>query len=285
MRGLSIGRWEFKKEQETMKNAIKAFLKVLVPVKLRPKLRAIYRRVYYFGFKYKCPFCHSHLRTFSPVGLEFPVLQEKKVVGGGYRANALCPFCGSYDRERLVYLYLLHKTDIFEKPQKVLHVAPEAWLADMLRKQASVDYLTADLYSNGVMVKIDITNIPFPDNSFDSIICNHVFEHIIDDRKAMSELYRTLKAGGWAILQVPLSLALEKTYEDFSITSTPGREKAFGQGDHVRIYAKDYQDRLEHTGFKVDVFKWVTESENFGGRRNRFGLNEEECLFLASRCL
>ena len=197
----------------------------------------------------------------------------------------LCPVCGSWDRERLVYLYLLHKTDIFETPQKVLHVAPEAQLADVLRKQASVDYLTADLNRNDVMLKMDITNIQFPDNSFDSTICNHVLEEIIDDRKAMCELYRTLKAGRWAILEVPLSLSLEKTYEDFSITSTAGREKAFGLREDVRIYTKDYKDRLEHAGFKVDIFKWVSESGNFCGRRNRFGLVEEEWLFLASKCL
>lgn len=273
-----------------MKNLIKAFLRVLVPVGLRPRLRAIYGRVYYFGFRYKCPFCHAHLRTFRPLGLAFPVLKEKRVVGGGYRANARCPVCGSTDRERLIYLYLLHKTDIFEKPKKVLHVAPEARVADILvpdtlGEQAPADYLTADLCSNDVMVKMDITSIQFSDNSFDVIMCNHVLEHIIDDRKAMSELYRTLKGGGWAILQVPLSLSLEKTYEDSSITSTRGREEAFGQRDHVRVYAKDYKDRLEHAGFKVDVFKWVTESENFGGRKNRFGLNEEESLFLARKHL
>ncbi len=268
-----------------MKDAIKAFLKVLVPVEWRPRLRATYNRVYYLGFRYTCPFCNSHLRTFRPFGFKLPVLKEKKVVGGSYRPNALCPVCGSRDRDRLLFLYLLHKTDIFEKPQKVLHVAPEPKVADTLRNQASVDYLTADLYSKNVMVRMDITNIQFPDSSFDTIICNHVLEHIIDDWKAMSELYRILKTGGWAILQVPLSLSLEKTYEDFSITTTTGREEAFGQGDHVRIYAKDYKDRLEHAGFKVDVFKWVTEAENFGGRKNRFGLNEEECLFLASKHL
>lgn len=268
-----------------MKNLIKAFLRRLVPVGLRPRLRAIYGRVFYFGLRYQCPFCHAHLRTFRPDGLAFSVLKEKRIVGGGYRANARCPVCGSKDRERLIHLYLLNKTDIFEKPKKVLHVAPEARVADVLGKQASVDYLTADLCSDDVMVKMDITSIQYSDNTFDVIMCNHVLEHIIDDRKAMSELYRTLKAGGWTILQVPLSLSLEKTYEDFSITSTRGREEAFGQGDHVRVYAKDYKNRLEHAGFKVDVFKWITESENFGGRKNRFGLNEEESLFLASKQL
>ncbi len=257
--------------------------KILIPVKFRPRLRATYERVFYFGFRYKCPFCNSRLRTFLPFGLNFPVLKEKQVVGGGYRQNALCPICGSFDRERLLYLYLLHKTDLFEKPKKLLHVAPEARVANILQTKVTVDYLTADISSKNVMVEMDITDIRFPDDSFDAIICNHVLEHIIDDGKAMSELYRTLKPGGWAILQVPLSLTLQNTYEDFLITTLTGREEAFGQGDHVRIYAEDYQDRLAQAGFKVNVFKWVTEAENFGGRRNVFGLNEEECVYFVSK--
>ncbi len=262
---------------------MKAFIKVLVPAKLHPGLGATYNRIYYFGFRYECPFCNSFLRIFLPSDLRFPVIKEKKIVGGGYFPNNRCPVCGSNNRERLLYLFLLHKTDIFKKPQKILHIAPEACVEDKLRNQAAVDYLTADLHSKNVMVRMDVTNIQFPDNSFDAIICNHVLEHIIDDRKAMSELYRTLKPGGWAILQVPFSLSLENTYEDFSITTATGREEAFGQWNHVRIYAKDYRDRLEQSGFKVNVFKWITEAENFGGHKNRFGLDEEECVFMTSK--
>lgn len=268
-----------------MKNAIQSFLKILRPVNLRPRLRATHRRIYYFGFKYKCPLCNSYLRKFLPVGIKLPVLKEKNVVGGGYRQTGLCPVCGSYDRERLVYLYLLNKTDIFKKPHKLLYIAPETKLRDILENQASVNCLTADLYSNNAMVQMNITDIQFPDNSFDAIICNHVLEHIIDDYKAMSELYRTLKSGGWAILQVPLSLSLITTYEDFSITTTSGREKAFGQMDHVRIYAKDYKDRLEKVGFNVNVFKWNTEAEKYGGGKNSFGLNEEENVYHANKPL
>jgi SAM-dependent methyltransferase len=204
------------------------------------------------------------------------VLEEKQVVAGGKRQMCTCPVCGCYDRQRLLYLYLLNKTDVFEKPIKLLHVAPEVSVENILRAKSNVDYLTADLSGKGVMVQMDITNIQFPDSFFDAIICNHVLEHVVDDRKAMSELYRTLKPGGWAILQVPLSLSLKNTYEDFSITTEKGREDAFGQKDHVRVYAKDYQDRLAKTGFEVSVFKWVTEAERFGGRRNVFALNEQE---------
>jgi ubiquinone/menaquinone biosynthesis C-methylase UbiE len=133
------------------------------------------------------------------------------------------------------------------------------------------------------MVEIDVTNIQFPDDSFDAIICNNVLEHIIDDKKAMSELYRILKYGGWAILQVPLSLTLKNTYEDFSITALRDREEAFDQVDHVKIYAEDYKDRLVQAGFGVRVFRWVTEKENFGGRRNVFGLNKEESVYFAKK--
>ncbi len=266
-----------------MKKAIKASIKTAIPVKFQPRLRDIYARVIYFGVMYQCPFCHSHLRRFLPRGLKFSVLKEKEIIGGGYRENAICPVCGSVDRERLLYLYLLHKTDIFEKPKKLLHVAPEAKLAIELQSKDTIDYLSADISSKYVMVKMDITAIQYPDNSFDVIICNHVLEHIIDDGKAMSELYRTLKPGGWAILQVPISFKLKNTYEDFSITTENGREAAFGQGDHVRIYGEDYQDRLTQAGFIVNVFKWITKTENFGGRRNTFGLNEEERVYVVSK--
>lgn len=268
-----------------MKETVEASLRTLVPVKFRPRLRATYERLSCLGFRYKCPFCNSRLRRFLPSGLSFPVLEEREVVGGRWRPNARCPTCDSSDRERLLYLYLLHKTDIFEKPQKVLHVAPEANVTKMLRVNATVDYLTADMSSKSVLVQMDITDIQFADDAFDAIICNHVLEHVVDDRKAMSELYRTLKPGGWAILQVPVSLTLSETYEDLSITTTAGREEAFGQGDHVRIYAKDYQDRLEQAGFKVNVFKWITDAENFGGRQNIFGLDEEECVYFVSKHL
>jgi len=266
-----------------MDKTIKAILKTVIPSEFLPTLRAAMEKVVYFGFRYKCPLCNSRLRCFLPFGLKLSVFREKKVVGGGYRQNALCPICGSLDRERLLYLYLLKKTDLFEKPKKLLHVAPEPRVANILRTKVKVDYLTADISSKNVMVKMDITDICFPDHSFDAIICNHVLEHIIDDGKAISEFYRTLKPGGWAILQVPLSLTLKNTYEDFSIATIRGREEAFGQEDHVRIYAADYNDRLAHAGFKVTVFRWVTETATFGGRQNIFGLNEKECVYLVSK--
>jgi SAM-dependent methyltransferase len=248
-------------------------------VGLRRKLRAVYRKVRFFGLAYRCPFCRSRLRTFLPFGFDFAVLKKHKVVGGGYRLKALCPVCNSLDRERLLYFYLLRKTDVFSKSRRVLHIAPEEQLKRLLSAQNNLHYLTADLLSRNVMIRMDITDIPFPDDSFDAIICNHVLEHVIDDHKAMAELYRVMKPDGWAVLQVPMSLSLDNTYEDFSVTTTEGREEAFGQSDHVRIYGKDYVSRLEQVDFKVNVFDWRAEAESFGGPGNLYGLNEDECVY------
>ena len=189
-------------------------VKPAVLTKICSRLRVVLNRVQYYGFRYKCPFCRAHLKTFLPSGRHFPVLKEKHVIGGGYRQNALCPICGSMDRERLLYLYLYYETDIFERPVKLLHVAPESNVKTVLLKKENISYLTADLNSKSVMMTMDITSISYYENSFDIIICNHVLEHIIDDRKAMAELYRILKPGGWAILQVPISTSIENTYED-----------------------------------------------------------------------
>jgi SAM-dependent methyltransferase len=245
--------------------------------------RFAWRKLLYWGLRYQCPLCRSSLRTFLPFGARAPVFASLQVVGGGYRPNARCPSCGCLDRERLVYLSLLRVTNAFAQQTRLLHVAPERQLSGILKNQATIDYLTADLHSTQVMVKMDISTIPFPDGHFDGIICNHVLEHVRDDRTAMTELYRVLRPTGWAILQVPISLALDRTYEDFSITTPAGREAAFGQHDHVRIYARDYQDRLEDVGFKVNVFHWTARVHDFGGRRNRFGLNEREAVYLATK--
>jgi len=98
-------------------------------------------------------------------------------------------------------------------------MAPEQCFLDIFKDLENLDYTTADLYSPIVDVKADILKLPFSDNSFDIVLCNHVLEHIEDDAKAMSELYRVLKLGGIGIFQIPQDLNLEKTFEDFSITN------------------------------------------------------------------
>jgi len=144
------------------------------------------------------------------------------------------------------------KTDLFDgKSKKMLHVAPEPCFESRFRKQLGANYITADLSDPRAMVKMDITDIKYPDESFDVIYCSHVLEHVPDDRRAMREFRRILTRNGWAILLVPVYEG--KTFEDPTIVDPQERLKAFGQDDHVRIYGEDYVDRLRDAGFKVQV--------------------------------
>lgn len=171
---------------------------------------------------------------------------------GTQRSNVLSPSTLSLERHRLLWLYLKNETDFFTKSIKVLHFAPEQAFYKKFRKQPNLNYTTTDLNSPLADVKADICDLPFKDNSYDVILCNHVLEHIPDDTKAMKELYRILKPEGMAILQIPQDLNRAKTFEDDSIKDKKERAKIFGQYDHVRIYGRDYFDKLRSIGFKVD---------------------------------
>lgn len=251
---------------------------------MRSRLKQLYWYLYLLVRKYQCcPFCNQCSQSFLPVGLDLPVLREKQVVGGGFRLRVTCPTCGSSDRDRLVYLYLLNKTRVFQEKTRLLHVAPESGLQRKFRQSPNLRTITVDLYASSVMLRADLTAIPHPSNAFDAIICNHVLEHIPDDRLAMSEIYRVLRPEGWAILQVPISPTLSTTYEDWSKTTSKAREEAFGQFDHVRIYAADYKARLQEAGFTVQVFRWTCERSRFGGYANLFALNKKEVVFVARK--
>ena len=195
---------------------------------------------YLKGNTYTDPIDGKKFRKFLPYGY------------GEQRPNVLSPSTFSLERHRLIWLYLKNETDFFSAPKKVLHIAPEQCFLKLFKKQKNLSYTSADLYSPIADVKADICDLPFNDNVFDVVFCNHVLEHIEDDKKAISELYRVLKPGGLGIFQIPQDLSLAKTYEDFSITSSKDRKKHFGQYDHVRVYGKDYFDRLRAAGFKVN---------------------------------
>lgn len=204
---------------------------------------------YLKGTKFTDPINGKSYRKFLPYGY------------GTQRENALAPGTLSLERHRLLWLYLKNETDFFTASKKVLHIAPEQCFLNLFKKQRNLDYITADLYSPIADVKADICDLPFEENTFDVVFCNHVLEHIIDDKKAMSELHRVLKPGGLGVFQIPQDLSLATTYEDFSITSKEERKKHFGQYDHVRIYGKDYFDKLRSVGFsvkEVDYSKTIT---------------------------
>lgn len=197
--------------------------------------------LFFKGNKFYDPIDGRGYRSFLPYGYQ------------NQRANALSPGTLSLERHRQMWLYLQKETTFFKDKLKVLHIAPEQSFINRFKKMKNLDYITADLYSPIVDVKADILNLPFEDESFDVVFCNHVLEHIEDDRKAMSELYRVMKKGGWGIFQVPIKNSLSETYEDFSITDPKERQKHFGQYDHVRWYGMDYFKRLESVGFDTEI--------------------------------
>jgi SAM-dependent methyltransferase len=172
---------------------------------------------------------------------------------GNQRNNVLSPSTLSLERHRLLWLYLQNETDFFSatEQKKVLHFAPEQEFYKRFKKQKNIQYTTTDLFSPLADVKADICNLPFQDNQYDVIFCNHVLEHIPEDTKAMQELYRVLKPGGMAILQIPQDLNRATTFSDDSITDEKERAKIFGQYDHVRVYGLDYFDKLRSIGFTV----------------------------------
>ena len=195
--------------------------------------------LFYKGKNHQDPIDGKTYRKFLPYGYE------------NQRENVLAPGTLSLERHRLLWLYLKSETSFFSEPMNVLHFAPEQAFYKRFRKQKNLSYTTTDLNSPLADVKADICNLPFDDNCFDFILCNHVLEHIPDDKKAMQELYRILKPGGIGIFQIPQDLSREITFEDATITDRKERAKIFGQYDHVRIYGRDYFDKLRSVGFEV----------------------------------
>lgn len=254
---------------------MKKFLKFIVRTIPRPLLIRLGSTFsflfafFYKGDKYECPICSGKFRKMFPWGNK------------GWD-NRLCPKCLSLERHRLLWLYLKNKTDFFTANLKMLHVAPEQPFIKRFRKIKTLEYITADLVSPLADVKMDIQDIPFANDTFDIVICNHVMEHIPDEHKAITEVYRVLKKGGWAILQVPINTAFETTYEDSSITDPKEREKHFGQYDHIRYHGLDYPKRLEAGGFNViqDKFLFETFDEK---KRDYYRLPADEIIYLCKK--
>jgi len=221
------------------------FFKVILNTVPRPWLIQLsyfaqpFLAVWYKGNTYTDPIDGKSYRKFLHYGYDVQ------------RPNVLAPGTLSLERHRLLWLYLQNETNFFKASLKVLHLAPEQCFLKRFKSLKNLDYTTADLYAPHVDVKADICNLPFADNSFDVVFCNHVLEHIVNDKKAMQELFRVLKLGGFSIFQIPQDINKTKTYEDFSITSPKERTKHFGQYDHVRIYGRDYFDQLRAVGFEV----------------------------------
>lgn len=234
------------------------------------------------GSKYTCPFCNYSSEKLNPIGLKSEVITRNKIIGAGLR-NGACLKCGSVDRVRLLFLFLKNEYRIFDKGINIniLHIAPEKQISEKFHQLKFKNYVCGDYFTEGYsypsyVQNMNILNLQFKDNYFDFLLCNHVLEHITNDIEAMKEIFRVLKKNSSAILQVPISFINEKTIEDDNVTSPEGREKNYGQYDHVRIYGKDYIHRLESVGFKVETI-------DIAEKYQKYGVIENEIIFLVTK--
>lgn len=230
----------------------------------------IFARWFYKGNAVQCTVCNKSFSKFLPYGSN-----------QAYRENVLCPYCLSLERHRLLWLYLRERTNLFTHKGKFLHIAPEQCFWSRFKKLDNLEYITGDLESPLATHHFDLHDVPFDDNSFDFVMCNHVMEHVENDIQCMSELFRVLKPGGWAIMQVPIDFAREETFEDPSIQSPEDREKYYWQKDHVRLYGLDYPQRIASVGFKVTEDHFVEEIDE--KLIEKYKLQQEEVIYFAKK--
>ncbi len=234
---------------------------------LKKKLKRVLLAKLLKGNNVECTVCGNTYSSF------FPYLN---------RANAQCPSCGSLERTRLIYNFIKDKT-LIPPNTRLLHIAPEQCLYNVFKQQLGNNYIPADKFEVGYSYppdthNVDITTLPFEDSCMDVVIAIHVLEHVQDDAKALQEIYRVLKKGGCAILQVPYEHNREHTYEDASITSPEARKQHFGQSDHVRIYGRDYINRFLAPGFSVQYADYVQSIPE--QLKERYVFKKEEIFLL-----
>ena len=239
-----------------------------------------------FGARHECNLCHHRLRRFLPYRggwRDAPPLMRALRITGSDLDHYLCPWCGANDRERHLLAYL-EATGIWAelRGKSLLHFAPEPRLGAMLCDAGLDRLVRGDLFPASADVqRIDMLAIPFPDESFDFVIANHVLEHVDDDVKALSELHRVLRRGGRCILQTPFSAVLAHTVSDPGVATSEARLQLYGQEDHVRLYGRDIFARFASVGLTSQVRRHDEVLAAVDAAR--FGFNPEEPLFLFAR--
>ena len=225
------------------------------------------RGLFFLGRRYKCPCCSWTLRGF---------VDRHDLIATN--SDGYCPRCNAKARHRRVWLYLKEHSSLFSDHLRVLEIAPWVTLAERFQQLPNIYFVGLDLERRGSHVSLvgDTTLLPIGSDSFDVALSIHVLEHIEDDRSAMTELYRVLKPGGWAVIAVPIRLD-RPTHEDPSITDPEERARAFGESSHLRYYGADFADRLEAAGFEVSM---DSGSQVPSETRLRYGLRETENIFL-----
>lgn len=267
---------------------MKKYLKKIIPynfVQYLKKIKCNLETILYSGDNFECPICNKKYRTLKDGGESLPFFKDHDIVGGGRRKNMLCPYCLSTDRDRLVYFYLTTQKELHESLITLLHIAPEPSLKKYFETLPNITYYRGDkfeeryngfYYDKGTL-NLDLTDLQYPNECFDVIICNHVLEHIKEDSKALQEIKRVLKPNGWAILQVPIAKENQKTIE-YQLLPPEKRKSIYGQEDHVRLYGLDYPERLMLHDFKVEIWD-ISHLLNIDDI-TKFAINSEEKVII-----
>jgi SAM-dependent methyltransferase len=214
--------------------------------------RRIPWRLLYRGDRLECPCCGGRFRAFRP---------------RSGRPDARCPGCNSFERHRVLWLWMRDEVRLFDERLTVLHIAPEEVLESRMRALPNLEYTGGGLFPQGEQVRVDVTDMPFADGTFDLVICNHVLDEVPDDRLALREIYRVLRPGGRLVTQTPVHLDRESTFEDPSL-SPEERRHVFHTQDDVRMYGRDFAERLAEPGFDVTRIDYVAKLDPDTVRRH-----------------
>lgn len=249
---------------------LKRIYKSLVPEKARLSIRRSLNKthsIFYLGNNYSCNLCGKSFRKLKSKG-------NREI-----RFNAECPYCGSVERTRLLLFYLEKETTFFTKENHLLQIAPHWQLRKIFRQLKNIHYVNGDLNPACADEQMDITAIPYPDNTFDYVICSHVLGHVPNEALAIKELHRVLKPDGTALILTLINWNSPTTYESDENKTPEQRLQAYSEPDLVRLHGADFADRLRKEGFTVDPIDYAKTLDEETNRRYSLGNGDREIIF------
>jgi SAM-dependent methyltransferase len=175
--------------------------------------------------------------------------------------------------------YLNNETSVYRDPIELLHFAPERAIESNLKKLKNLNYITADINPAFADYEIDIQDIPFHDNKFHIIICSHVLGHIPNEAKAIDEIYRVLKPGGFALILTLIDFNRANTYESTEIDSNEKRLEQYGEPDLLRLHGNDFAIRLNRENIDVEIIEYFKSFSVEERQKYQLGTGERELIF------
>ncbi len=223
----------------------------------------------YIGNTVYCPCCDKYFSRFLDfkIDLDYNNPENYKETA----ASTVCPFCRSLPRHRMICAWLDTQVSSM-KNKKVLIFAPEYSVLLYLNRKNLI-CVTADLFAKDVDLVIDIQAIDLPNNSYDYILCNHVLQHVPNDQVALKELKRILNVGGKIEITVCQDFSLGSTIFSKDIISKEDKMKIYGQPDYCRLYGGDFEQIMQKSGFKVDIFSEELCPNNIGAKQGPSSLD------------